>query len=231
MKYKMTLIIVALVGFCTFMGLHLYFYWNLDGLYLNLAAVFLQILIAVLLVDYLLDRNEKAQWKGFEARMQRKVVFLANFTLLEIRSVLGMQFSHETTTDLSALDSLRINQRIYTQMKGCEDEFATILQGFSHEQWTVLIKGMRLISSEIDRTMLLYFSKFEPRQLELLSELQERIDLVVLFPEVFPNTIESFRSDSTADTSSTKEQIVQEASEKIKDIIKLTAELVDTVNM
>ncbi|MCL2438149.1 MAG: hypothetical protein FWE48_01480 [Coriobacteriia bacterium] len=232
MKYKLVLIISALSGFSISLCMHFYFYRNIDGLFINLAAVFLQILIALFLVDYLLDRNERAQWKGFEEKMRRKIVSLSNFTLLEIRGVLGMRLDQKSAARISEISSLKVNEKLYADTRSKEDDFAAYLQAFSSDQWRELNRGVRLISSEAERVLVQYFSKLTPRQLELLSEIQEHADLIVLFPEIFPNFAGDLKRDIAAGEANSialKEQLVQRTAERMKQLVELTNELIKTV--
>jgi len=233
MKYKLTLVVVALMGFSTFLFLQFYFYRDINGLFINLAAVFLQILIAILLVDYLVERNERAQWKGFEEKLRRRIISLSNFTILEIRGVLGISLNPDTAAGIPDLNSLKVSEALHADTRDKDDDFAIYLQNFSSEQWRSLIKGMRLISSEAERTLLQYFPKLRPRQLELLSEIQEHADLVVLFPEVFPIITKSLKRDTEANdphSSLVREQLVQRVSCRMKELVRLSDELVKTVS-
>ncbi|MCL2605930.1 MAG: hypothetical protein FWD93_01435 [Coriobacteriia bacterium] len=231
MRYKIVLIVVAIVGFFVCLTLHFYFFHDIDGLLINLAAVFLQILIAILLVDYLLDRDERVRWKGFEEKVQKKIIALANFTILEIRGMLGITFDQGTVTNIPALDSLEINKAIYSEIHGKGQDFTALMHDFTPEQWASLVKGLRLISSEVERTMLLYFSRLNPKQLELLSEMKEKIDLIILFPEVFPDIVGNLRQDTVTEKPNSpliKEQIVQRTADRMRELLALSAELVKT---
>ena len=246
MKYKIALIAVAIVGFFGCLGLQVFLFHSIDGLFINLAAAFLQILIAVFLVDYLLRADDRAQWAGFEQRVQKRLISLSNFILLEVRSILGIALDHSAIQGLPSLDSKEVNQLMTDGMLQHTKEFKQQLRAFNRDDWAQLSAGMRQISNEVENTMLLYAPKLSPLQLELLSEIKEEIALIVLFPQAFPDAMDSIRqgignSASTPDSSTANTAVNHQAqgdmldllctntAEKLSRLVRLSADLVDSI--
>lgn len=206
MKYKIALIVVAVVGFFGCLGLQIFLFHNIDGLFINLAAAFLQILIAVFLVDYLLRADDRAKWAGFEQRVQQRIISLSNFILLEVRSILGINLDHSAIQGLPSLDSKEVNQLMKNNMLQQKNQFKKLLRQFSRDDWAQFSSGMRQISNEVENTMLLYTPKLSPVQLELLSEIKEEIALIVLFPQAFPDAMDSIRQGIDGKTNNSDDR-------------------------
>lgn len=178
-----TLILPLGLGSLGLVGLHSVL--PLGGLWVNLAASFLTIIVTVLYVDRTLEHRDRMRWAGPSKLLSARLGVLSASTITNLRGPLGFRPPRITVVDVLAM------QREYLShcQTTIEPGVIASLQGLDVAGWKKLADGLQTAYVNVQNDLSLFGNRFNPRELELVMALQNHLLSALLPYETFPDLL------------------------------------------
>ncbi len=200
---KLVLPLALLSGLA--LGVHYRFDIDRDGLFLNVGSELVGIIVTVAYVDWVIRRHESDRWRGTKSRISRRIEVFINSLVSGVRSSLGfgpdvMDYSIVSDGDpkLIQLEVLRVAEHILIPV--IPRRVATLdLQG-----WKRLAAHLRSVYAEAEHILNGYSTRLEPRQIELLLDIEWEVQSALIYWSVFPDLAGVF-GDKIPETSTPPE--------------------------
>lgn len=158
------------------------------GFFINLSTELLGIVVTVAYVDWVLKAHESAQWAGAGSRIKSRLEVLVNALISGIRSSFGIgpaaleqliPFTNDPRTVHEAL--VRFGKEVLVPVA------REHLDSLDKAGWRKLATHLQLVWSEAERVINLFGNRLQPRQLELLLDIQQTAQEALTFWHVFPD--------------------------------------------
>lgn len=180
-KLVVSLIILPPAGLSIWAG----FKFPSEGLWMNLGTELIGVLFTVVVVDYLIERHQSAQWRGYKSRGAIRCRILCNAIISSLRSAGGWpvdSISWQFSADEKTIHG-KIIEFGQIHIKKHARQLAT---GLTIESWNTLQRNFSNASQEIETIIQRFNSQLTPVQLECLDEVSNRLSATRTFPITFP---------------------------------------------
>ena len=159
--------------------------YPLDGLWLNLGASFIAIIVTILYVDRILERHDERRWHRPKKLISHRIMVTVGSNITNIRGALGIAPLNALITEPRAM------HREY--LKYCaaviEPEVASQVGGLDQVGWKRLARAIEACYTNCENVLSLFASTLDPRQLELLIEMQNHLRTAALPYQTFPDLL------------------------------------------
>ena len=168
--------------------LALHYRWDSDGLLINLTTEVLGIVVTVAYVDWIIRRHESNRWQGTNTRIAGRLKVYVNAVISGIRTGLG--FGPDVMdqaeimsgdTERAHLEVLRVAEHVIAPASRAQ------LAGLDEEGWRRLANHLQSMWAEAERLLDKFPQRLEPRQVELLLDIQTTIISTLVFYRTFPD--------------------------------------------
>jgi hypothetical protein len=162
--------------------------WEAGGFFINLSTELLGIVLTVAYVDWVLKAHESAQWSGAESRIRSRLEVLVNRLISGIRNSFG--FGPSVVEQLIPVtnDPKGIHEAL---LRFGKEVLAPVarerLDSLDEAGWRKLATHLQMVWSEAERVINLFGNRLQPRQLELLLDIQQTVQEALTFWHVFPD--------------------------------------------
>lgn len=168
--------------------LALHYRWDSDGLLINLTTEVVGIVVTVAYVDWVIRRHEANRWHGTNTRIADRLKVYVNAVISGIRTGLGfgpdvMDQAEVMSGDLERahLEVLRVAEHVL------EPASRARVAELDEEGWRRLANHLQSMWAEAERLLDRFPQRLEPRQVELLLDLQTTIISTLVFWRTFPD--------------------------------------------
>ena len=168
------------------LGVH---YWlNDGGLFLNLGTDLVGIVVTVAYVDWVIRRHESERWHGTESRISDRLEVFVNALISGVRSSLGFSPDIMDYSVSFSSDPKRVHQEVLRVAEQVLVPAARLRVGTLDEAgWRRLASHLQSVVTEAERILNTYSSRLEPRQIELLLDIQWEVQSALTFWQTFPD--------------------------------------------
>ena len=165
-----------------------------DGFWMNLGTELIGVLFTALVVDYLIERHQSAQWKGYKSRGEIRCRTLCNAIISSLRNAGGWSF------DMIGWplpeDEKVIHQKIIEfGLNHIKPNARTLTENLTIQSWKTLHSNFANTSQEIGFIIQRFGSQLTPAQFEGLDEISTKLSAVTTFPVTFPEMFERNNSE------------------------------------
>jgi len=171
------------VGAIALIALH--FLVPLGGLWINLSASLITIILTVLYVDRILKHQEATRWASATKLVSGRLSLLAATTITNIRGALNLP----APQIMVATDNEVQQEYLYYCRVGIEPAVLDSVQGLDIEGWKEVSKAIRASYGNAENALALLSARLDPRELELLMDLQNHLRTALLSYETFPDLL------------------------------------------
>lgn len=201
-----------------------------QGLFINLAATFIGILITVFYVDLILRKHEEARWSNVKIRARERIERMANLTISAFRSAydLGTDIFGESffeTDDRTEIRSMIAHaaENVLIPMT------PTRLNEVNQAEWKKVAQLLNAVVQLGDELINLFGDKIEPEIFSLMVEIQNKAEGMLasysVVPEAFGIDDEVFLSSDTRTISASKRTTRRVSAKDAQELLSLAANL------
>ena len=205
-----------------------------QGLFINLAATFIGILITVFYIDLILRRHEETRWSKVKVRAHERIERMANLSISAFRS------AYDLGTDIFGDAFLETGDR--TEIRSMVAHAAenilipmtpTRLNDVNQAEWKRVVQILNVVVQTGDELLKLFGDRIEPEIFSLMVEIQNKAEGILasysLVPEAFGIDDEVFLSSDTRKISAAKRTVRRIVTKDSQEFISLAANLLRTL--
>lgn len=191
-KDRIILISPLLISILLFMTINHYRSYN--GLWLNLATEFAGIVVTIIYIEYVIDRNNQKKWKPINENIQEMVLFYTNSLLTSLRSAQGhseYQFQEDSDAvknkQKSNLESTQGIIEYYKKIVLPNQEYAFL--NLNENEWNTLISDWDEVRSESLNCQKMYNAVLDSKHIEILMYITKSLSWITKFYNVWSDII------------------------------------------
>jgi len=200
-------LVVPLTGLAA-VALAIHAVWDWDGLLVNVATEVLGIIITVAYVDWILRRHESARWQGTQERLGQRLQVFVNYTISSMRTAFGIDM-RALNQNILAMGDVKLAEQELSRFsrESLEPGLRSLLQDMDAASWPNLARSLQSIAARADEILDRYSWQLNPRQVELLLDVQSAAQAAPYLWVVFPELAGT--DPSTVTTSGTPPDVIQ----------------------
>lgn len=173
---------LSLASAC-FLALHMVL--PLGGLFLNLAASFVAIVVTVLYVDRILQRHERLRWEGAATLISGRILATVTGNITNLRVALDFPSIEPRT-----LDSISIHGQYLAYCEQViEPAVHSRVKKLDVAGWKKLARAIQTSYANCENVLTLFSNRLDPKQLQHLVELENALRTAMLPYETFPDLL------------------------------------------
>ncbi len=160
-----------------------------QGIFVNLAATFIGILLTVLYVDYILKQHEKGRWAAAEFLINRRIERFAIVTSTQFRLVFGFKSDiYDRNINMEnpssrRLEIIRINENLLLP------SVSNKIQNLNQEDWKKLARQMQITWEMGDKLYEVFGNRLDPLIVSSILSIQDEIESVFNYYRIWPDIL------------------------------------------
>ena len=182
--------LVIPVALAALVSLALGYFIPWQGLFINLAASLLGVLITIIYVDRVLQEHDRRVWQKVGKRIRQRADRFGYFTILHVRLALGL--GHDVF-DRDALNSADLQKALAEVVRVTENiiipAVSTSLQRIDQVGWKTLVDSLEMIIRHGDRLIELHGQKLGPELLQAILDIQDNASEALTSYSIIPDLL------------------------------------------
>jgi hypothetical protein len=201
-----------------------------QGLFINLAATFIGILITVFYVDLILRKHEETRWINVKVRVHGRIERMANLSIGAFRSAYGLGTDIFGKSFLETDDRTEIRSMIAHAAENVIIPITpTRLNDVNQAEWKKVVQLLNSVVQMGDELVALFGDRIEPEIFSLIVETHDKAEGILAMywaiPEVFGNEAEVFLASDTNTLSASKQSSRRLMTKDAQELLSLAATL------
>lgn len=205
-----------------------------QGIFVNLAATFIGILLTVLYVDYILRQHEKGRWAAAESLINRRIERFAIVASTQFRLAFGFKSDiYDRNIDMEnpssrRLEIIRINENLLLP------SVSNKIQNLNQEDWKKLARQMQITWEMGDKLYEVFGNRLDPLIVSSILSIQDEIESVFDYYRIWPDILgvpdeelPVSKKMSSLDSKRAMERII---TEHVSKILRLSSSLLRSLD-
>jgi CheY-like chemotaxis protein len=173
------------------------------GFLTNLTTEFISIVVTITYVNWVFKRDKVKKWEDADRRISKRLEIISNSFITILRTNFKMTFvffddGFYKIRPSSSTELLKVAQEVFNPI--IFDKF----RAMEASKWKIIIERLEEILKQIDRVLIYYGTKLNPKKYALLLDIQEELEDIIkeykAFQEIFDNPDNFGNVDDTLKT-------------------------------
>ena len=201
-----------------------------QGLFINLAATFIGILITVFYVDLILRKYEEERWSNVKIRAHQRIERMANLSIGAFRSAYNLGTDIFGESFLETDDRTEIRSMIARAAENVLIPLTpTRLNTVNRAEWKKVVQLLEVVAKMGDELLNLFGDKIEPEIFSQMLEIHNKAEGILaqysLVPEAFGINDEVFLLSDTEKLLDSKQRARRLMAKDAQELLSLAANL------
>ena len=189
-----TVKLVAPLIIVSFISIILHIFLNFDGLFINLATEIIGIIITIIYVDKILEKNKCEKWEVVNENLKKEIYKISNALISTLRSTFKL-----SVDDLVGYGELyNLNKKTELQMaqdiidgydKVIRPMLKKYLKNLNSKEWLNIINNYSNLYNACINYQSMYNSISDPKQISCIMNIMHKLSSVINQYKTFPDVI------------------------------------------